>query len=273
MSQSLKSEEKIAILSGRPISCCGLKIYPIQMLHYEIFLQCKDALVLRQATLPVKFVSMDFVSAVFSYDFEKIQENGKATGLFYKLFTLLWLSLRIGLDKKAFEKSLYCTQKNGAVVLDHIEVTQDGKTISVKPIDFSFRLRPLIAKLNGLELPDETENLDLIRDAELKKQYYASQKNQKLNTNVDDLIASVAYQSRCRESDIYDWSIKEFEARKRAIDRDKQYMINAQAELSGMISFKNGNPAPSWCYDLIDDQLGTMSLSSLNFGNASEKKS
>lgn len=257
---------------GIPVQRCGLNLYPITMIHYDIFQNCKDALLLRQATLPVRFLPMDFLSAVFAFDTAIAAETGNATGVFYKIMMLLQLSLRIGCEANAFENAIFCKNKDGMMLLDHINVTQDGKTVSLKPIHFTHHIRPIIAQMNGLVLPDETENLDLVRDAELKKQFYASKSNQKLNMNTESLIASVAYLSNCRERDIFEWSVREFEERRLAIERDKHFMINAQAELSGMVSFKNGNPYPSWCHDLADDSLGTTSLAQLQFGNVSEQK-
>jgi len=87
-----------------------------------------------------------------------------------------------------------------------------------------------------------------------------AQKEPPLNVSVSDLVASVAYLSHCRETDIYEWTVAEFERRVRAIDRDKLYMIYATAESSGFVTFKSGNPVPSWRYDPKDNNIfGTVS--------------
>lgn len=57
--------------------------------------------------------------------------------------------------------------------------------------------------------------------------------------------------------------MREFENRRKAIERDKKYTLFGQAEMSGMVSFKNGNPYPSWCYDSIDESMGTMTTTAL----------
>ena len=76
-------------------------------------------------------------------------------------------------------------------------------------------------------------------------------------------IASVAYQSGIRERDINEWTVREFENRRKAIQRDKRYQMYGTAELSGMVSFKKGNPAPCWEFDIKADECGTMPLSEI----------
>ena len=87
------------------------------------------------------------------------------------------------------------------------------------------------------------------------------------------MLSSVAYLSHVREKEIYQWTIREFENRKQAIDRDKRYTIYAQAEMSGFVKFKKGNPFPSWCFDKKQNQIGAMSMQEVQkkFGNVKQK--
>ena len=263
---SLKKRASMIRL-GIPIKTLDLTFYPITMEHYEEFLECKDVLGLRMTTLPVKYFSKDYASGIFLFDMDSIRNTGKNTGLFLRFLRMVYLSLRIEIDLKKVE--IKVKQENGEQVLDGVWFNQCDKRVFITSNQLSFQIRSLIAQQNGIELPDESENIDLIRDyAEQQKQ-----KNGNVNLNVDigDLIASVAYLSGKTEREVNDWTVLEFERRKRAIDRDKLYMLYAQAELGGMVKFKNGNPVPSWCYDVIDDSLGTQSLSQLQFGGAKQK--
>ncbi len=132
-------------------------------------------------------------------------------------------------------------------------------------MDISTKIRSLIARQNGIELPDENESVDLAKaQAEMNELKNGAVK---LNPSIDTLISSVAYNSRVSEREISDWTILEFENRRKAIERDKRYMLYSQAEMGGMVSFKKGNPYPSWCYDTIDETAGTMSLSQLQEQN------
>lgn len=259
-----------AIRCGLPIPFRGLQLYPIEMSHYDQFLACKDALLLRLGTLPVKYLSMDYFSALFAFEVDTVRESGKSPGLFYKMITLLLLSLRIEGSAEEFCRGFHYELVDGEPRISKIDVTQENHTESITPFEFSSQLRPLIAHVNGLELPDESENLDLVIANEQKKSLNAP--SYRLNATTDALIASVAYLSGCRERDVMGWTVREFEQRKSAIDREKKYMLYGQAEMSGMVTFKKGNPAPSWCYDLLDESLGTQSLSELNFGDAKQKE-
>lgn len=266
--------ENIKIRQGEPIEALGLMFYPIKMSEYELFLTCKDALIVRLGTLPVKYQMKDYLNAIFAFDLATVAQNGEFFGLFARLITLLSLSLRIDIDiKKWFTTKNVNVQKVADdLIINYFTLTQGTKRVKITPIDFSSIIRPLIAVQNGIELPDESENTELIL-AEQKVEAIKTANAPKLKMSIDDLIASVAYASHVRERDVMKWTVKEFEARKRAIERDKHYMIYGQAEMSGMVSFKNGNPYPHWAYDRLDETHGTMSLGSLgkNMGGLSTK--
>lgn len=271
MSHSFGKESRMArIRRGEPISLLGLTFYPIMMSHYEDFISCKDAIILRLGTLPVKYIAKDYFSAIFAFEMDQIAATQKSVGLFSKVLHFLELSLRIGEEGHRLGDSILYAERNGEIVIEHISVTQDGKQIDITPIQISTQIRPLLASLNGLELPDESENIDLVIANEQKKAFYA-RNQKKLKHDISDLISSVAYQSRCSERELISWTVREFESRRAAIERDKRYMLYGQAEMGGMVTFKNGNPAPSWCFDVLDDSLGTQSLESLNFGDVKQK--
>jgi hypothetical protein len=262
MSQTTFSEKldrKSAIKEGESVEILGLTFFPITMRYYEEFLKCKEALLLRQATLPVKYVAKDFLSAIFDFESDNIIQHGIKTGIFERIIILLLMSLRIDVDAEEFYKhNIFVKKTQTGFILNHIKITQNGNEVKITPRDFSTKIRPLIAEQNGLELPSESENFDLIKDYEEVKKL---KDGLKLKHNTVDLIASVAYLSHIRDKEIYMWTVREFENRYKAIDRDKRYMLCGQASMSGMISFKNGNPAPSWCYDALEEDLGSLSLS------------
>lgn len=256
----LQISRETAIRMGEPIELLGLTFYPVMMTDYDTFLQCKNALILRMGTLPVRFQRYDYLSAVFAFEMDRIKNTGSSSGLFDRMLRFFYLSLRIGYDRKPALRHISINRKTG--MIDSIEVNQNGKKAQITPIEFSQQVRPVLAEQNGLKLPDEAENIDLVRSAEEKKAFQ-NRNSVKLDTNIDDLISAVAYLSHIREKEIYGWTVREFERRRLAIERDKKFTLYGQAEISGMVSFKNGNPYPSWCFDVIDDSLGTMTMSEL----------
>lgn len=266
---NMQRERRLHIRRGEPIRECGLDLFPITMDHYEDFIQCKDALTLRLSSLPVRFVSMDYLSAIFALELEAIRNgtSGVSGGFFFRLMRLFGLSLRIEVSAELLNDCVfYRADGKENITIDHLELTQTGadgnpNTATVTPFQFSSILRPLIAAQNQIVLPDESENADLVDAYEMKKQI--ENKGVALKTDLDDLVSSVAYLSGVSDAEIMDWNVRDFENRRRAIERDKRYMLYAQAEMSGMVTFKNGNPYPSWCFDAADDKLGTMEYAEL----------
>ena len=216
---------------------------------------------MRLSTLPVKYAVKDYLNALWALEMDEFNKSGGGVGLFYRIMTLLSLSLRIDIEVDDVINGRNMRKVGNDFEIDHFVVQQNGISVEITPLVFSSQIRPLLAEQNGLELPNESENAELVQAQEELEEIKSSGK--KLKITNDSLIASVAYNSGIREQEIDDWTVREFENRRKAIERDKRYMLHGQAEMSGMVSFKNGNPYPSWCFDTLDDSMGTMALSKL----------
>lgn len=268
MSQNMQHFSKDIIKKvrcGQPIEAYGLTLYPIMMEDYTEYLLCKDALAVMQGSLPAKYLAMDFLSALFAMSMDEAEQKlppEERTAPFQRVISLFYLSLRSTPDEIAqIAADIEYRQVNeNRVDISNIVIHQNGKEIDITPSLFSSKIRPLIAFQNGIDLPDEDTNPDLIR---LSQKMYGHESNVKLKVDTDDLIASVAYLSSASVPDVMSWTVRDFEYRVRAIDRDKRYNVYASAEMSGMVTFKNGNPCPSWQYDVDYDKLGSSSLSDL----------
>lgn len=247
-----KRERKARIRKGLPIEALGLQFYPITMADYEEFLECKNALAIRMTSLAktnIEYLSMPFLAALWAMELDSVRATGKAIGFFERVIRLLYLSLRLEYDTQKVFSHIYCDENNPRNLLC-VEVEQtDGKPVKISPAEFTTIVRPLIAEQNGIELPDESSNTDLLQ----AEQDMSNAEQSKLKFDVDNLISSVAYLSHVDESEIEDWTVVQFERRNKAIWRDKHFTLYGQAELSGMVSFKNGNPYPSWCFERTDN--------------------
>lgn len=247
MSKELtKRERKARIRKGQPIEALGLQFYPIRMTDYEEFLECKNALCIRQTSLAkqsIDYLSMPFLSALWAVEVDARMRKEKWGG-FERVISLLLLSLRLG--SEAIDTVKCYTERTNPRNLLCIEVSQqDGVPVKISPTDFSAIIRPLIAEQNGIDLPDESENPDIVQT----EQQMAQEGESKLKYDIETLISSVANACHLRECEIDEWTIREFEKRRQAIDRQLNYTIYGQAQMSGMVTFKNGNPFPSWCFD------------------------
>ena len=219
MSKLSAWEKRNKIRRGEPLEWNGLLFYPVTMSHYEEFLDVKNAWLARQSSFPVRYMAMPFLSAVWAMDVDFAKSDGKLIGLFERIIDIR--------------------------ELDYIKVTQGGNTVQITPADFAAYIRSLVAEQNGLTLPDESYNPELVQ----AEQELAAEQSALLKFDIDTMIASVAYLSHLDEREIDEWTVLKFERRRNAIERDKKYMLYAQAEMSGMVKFKHGNPYLSWCFD------------------------
>lgn len=244
MSKLSAWEKRNKIRRGEPLEWNGLLFYPVTMSHYEEFLDVKNAWLARQSSFPVRYMAMPFLSAVWAMDVDFAKSDGKLIGLFERIIRFLYLSLRLEYKRENLIEHVYL-HNDDIRELDYIKVTQGGNTVQITPADFAAYIRPLVAEQNGLTLPDESYNPELVQ----AEQELASEQAASLKFDIDTMIASVAYLSHLDESVVDEWTVLKFEKRKNAIERDKKYMLYAQAEMSGMVKFKHGNPYLSWCFD------------------------
>lgn len=272
MEKNLHQKEiSVKIRKDEPIEVCGLTLYPLTMEHYEKFLNMKSVLSIRLSALPVQYMSYDYLNAIFKMDMDNASSGKNVnTPLFSTVLYLFELALRIAPEQMEKSIKIYLTKDH---LIDQLSVMQNGKLVFLKSYEFSKKIRPVIAMQNSVELPDESANKDLI-EAGIQKMQFHSQNESDIEFDVEKMISSVSYLSHVREKEIYEWTIREFENRRQAIDRDKHYMLYSQAEMSGFVKFKKGNPFPSWCFDKNSDSIGSMSLDEVQktFGNTTQKK-
>ena len=205
--------------------------------------------------------------------------TGGIGGMFSKLMRLLGMSLRIDITPEMLNENIYYINTGNRIEIEKMIFTQtdaDGeeRTAEITPFQFSTQIRPLIAVQNRIELPDESENTELLEAYEEKKNLEAG--GTQVNPDLEDMKSTVAYLSGVTDREILSWTIRDFENRRRAIDRVEKHRAYRQAELGGMVSFKNGNPYPSLFFDPVDNSLGTWKFSELGkslSGAAGEKSS
>ena len=250
----LSTETRNKILRGEPIEIIGLPLYPLKMEHYLEWQSLKEVLLLRQARLPIDYISMPFLAALYAMDFDTQKAVGTAAGFMSKICYLLLLALRLPITaKNVFSIRVDAQDKRKLLAIN----VQFGETlVDITPSLFN-KMRPVLAEQNGEKLPDEADNLDLI-DTEI---VLAASNGPALEQDFNTLFASVAYQLGLRAHELLDWTIYEFSAARAAIERDKMFTICALAEKAGGAKFTKGNPYPSWCLD--KKREGTAALESM----------
>lgn len=252
-----------AIENDEPITTDGFTLYPIQLRQHRAFSAAKSSLLLRQGSLPVEYAVMNYLSALYAMDLDAYTEHKEAYGFIAGALTMLALAMRFPADAMLRQTTVKVSERDPRT-LAYMEIRAGEQILRLTPTTFD-RLRRIIAAQNGLELPDETENVDLVEaEADI-----AASRAAGVEIDFDTLIASVARDQRCRRADLMDYTIREFYALKDAIERDKLFTIYKTAEISGAVKFSKGNPCPSWCYDRREKAGSMISMADFMAGPGS----
>lgn len=260
-----KNAAQQAALRGKPIERAGLTLWAITMNRYEEWAKCKNVWTARQSKFPVSCISLPFLEALFEMDMQAIDQTGNPKGYVYSILYGLGMALRMKED---------CV-RSGDIYLSIDEEKRKFNAIRVKRAGGSEAeitaaqfgaIRKTVLWMNGEDEPDESENDELL-EAERE---LAERNAPRLQYDLMDLEASVALAYRTRISDVMDWSILEFEACRRAVQREKKHLICGIGETNGC-KWDNGNPYPSWCFDRIKDTSGAL-ISQSQFGRQKTNK-
>lgn len=244
MGDSKKNE---IVWEDKPAVVGDITLFPVRMSGYNEWQECKRAILVRQSTLPTKYVFMPYLAALYAVDVDY------KTCFTASVLRLLALCTGLPVDKFAVYVS-----KDDPSKLECIAYNDGVQAFIIDNKNFP-RIRQAIADQNGEELPDEGENTELVA-AEFDIAAANSSKN--IDYNINTLVASVAYQCGIRKREIRDWTIREFVETKNAIDRDKNHLICGIAEKMPMFKWSHGNPCPSWCLDTVKE--GSTALESMN---------
>ena len=246
----MKNRDNYNPFTEQKITVKGLDFFPITMRHYTDWLDASPALTLRLSTLPQEIAALPWVSALFAMELSSVA-SGKQLGIFYRIAKIICISLRLDPDK-IDNHIRFITNGEGLNCLAQIIIIPNpddaSSAVSFAPLEMNL-VRQAIADLNGAELPDEGENTDLI---DARKQM-AEISSMHLEYDLLGLLDSVAAVCNCRISDMSDWTILEFEQRRKTADRILRFVVNGISEGSGA-SWKHGNPTPSWIFDRTEDK-------------------
>jgi len=257
-----------SIRKYEPISTEGLALYPIKVADYEDFANAAPSLSFLQRCLEPEYQVVPLLEAYYMIDCELVAKGEPATGLFAKALVMLALSLRLWpwlpLQERIARIQII-ENPNNPGKLKTLRITQDGETeIEITPRMFS-RLRYIIAAQNGLEIPDEDTNPELL-EAERDMQ----DSSIKLNENLNDMLSTIALFTGTDEATMDDWPILRLMRSQKAVNRVVNYLVCGIGTTMGG-KFKGGNPYPSVFYDRIKDTDALMNLNSVAGGQAAQK--
>lgn len=249
----------------KPIEYNGLIFYPLCVSEFAQFHNAKPAYELMLSSLPPKLARLSWCNALDEMD---RTVNAEKYGFLNTALHVMALALRLEAVKTSANQKyarfpLYQYRNENTGALTAIAV---GDLSS--PTEFTMQqmsdVREIISAQNGYEIPNENWNPELVK----AKKFLDKKNALNIDFNVETMVASVAHNAHVRSSEIWSWSIKEFQAERDAITRTLNYQIFTQASMSGFVSFKNGNPYPSWEFDCKSDlPSGFTDLAELDEGS------
>lgn len=223
-----------------PVVHRGLKIYPVTVKDYLLFLNFSRCLTIEKNVIPdAKIISMTNLEYIY-YATEKTPEK---TPYLIWLDRLLALCLR---DDNSFtdihdSMKRYGRDENGKAVFVVGEETYNYK-------DFE-DIKQIICQQNLIELPDETISKE-VRDSMERAREYKNKLSGTHPGTLEDYIISLATATGWTMEYIYSLTIRKFIKSIRRMDNLIHYKIYLSASMSGMVEFKDTSFIKHWLVDL-----------------------
>lgn len=245
-----------------PVIYEGLEFHPLLVRDYQVYARAKQAFELMLSSLSPKLARLPWCACLWAIDQECEKQTGTVGEYLVSVLYVLAKSLR--LDDFAENGTLPLRPVFAQdVSLTAVMIGEAHGNYTLLNMQQMDEIRKIIAAQNGYDIPDESWNPELVRAA----QQNSEKNSMTLDMDFETLLYSVAVNAHCRAKDIYDWSIREFHGVQDAIDRSYGHLIYTLAEASGQVTYKHGNPYPSWKFDRKNDlPTGFVSISELDAG-------
>lgn len=234
-----------------PVTVDGLTLWPVKVREYDDFLMARVALEVLHQSLPVRFLRMPLLSALYAMDYEARVSGEPMTGLFSVALLGLALSLRLGEGEAPEERMgrfrIAVDRNDPSKLLRLRFIDADGAEKEIEPRRYG-DLRRIIAAQNGVKLESDRADPDLVQ----AEKDLADMNGISLDATVEDLISGVAALAGVDEAEIEDWPILKLQRRQTSYQRTLDYLICGIGQVSGT-TWKGGNPHPSPFFDRLDE--------------------
>lgn len=240
-----------------PINSNGLILYPVLVSEYEDFLIARPALEVLHQSLPVAFLRMPLLSALYQIDYDAVVKGMQPTGLFSRARLALALALRLGAGKKIAERietlRVVVDRRNPQKLLGlRFTKAKSGEEVTISPASYR-ELRAIIAAQNGVRIESDKANPNIVQ---AQKDLQAA--NASIDANIDDWLSALAALTGTDESAIEKWPILKLEKRTETYRRILDYLVCGIGETNGA-TWKGGNPVPHPFFRRIRDGNGLFS--------------
>lgn len=234
-----------------PVTVDGLTLWPVLVKEYDDFLVARVALEVLHQSLPVRFLRMPLLSALYKMDYEAGQNGEPMPGLFSVALLGLALSLRLGEGddtKKRLERFQISVDRDDPATLKRLRfIDDDGEEKIIEPARYG-ELRRIIAAQNGVKLESDRADPDLVQ----AEKDLAELNGVNLDASVEALVSGVAALAGVDETEIDEWPILKLQRRQESFQRVLNYLICGFGQVNGT-TWKGGNPHPSPFFDKADE--------------------
>lgn len=222
------------IFYDKPVPYKKLLIYPALMSEYIDFHWAVISLLLDKNSTPdSKIISMPYLS----YLYYLIREDEKSPYL--SMLKCLFLMV-LHIDKKEEDRIGFYEDNGKAYFSIDGEMYDNDDLINIKKIIF---------EQNCIEDIDESIQKE-VRDAMEKAEEYKLKQNANKICSLEEQMICVSISSPYKLEEIYKLTIRKFSKMLQRIDHKLHYQIYLNAEMSGMVEFKNKDSLVHWMSDL-----------------------
>lgn len=242
------------IFFEEPIKYLGITTYPVLMKDVYKFYKCAGVLLINPLDFnDPKVASMSYLELVINLSLfqEEFQKN---------FVDILCLTMHVTEDDIKVKQE---ANEDGSMNYSLV-IMQNDKQKVINGAMFT-KIKNLICYQNGLEVQNLRENQDIVK----AKRAISQQNSVGGAPSINDQVYSVSAETGIDIKEIMSWSINRFNEILKACDRLMHYKIYRSAEMSGMVTFKNGIPVKSWLKseENTDGQLKDVKEVSATFGS------
>lgn len=247
------------ILYEKPIKYFGLTLYPVLMKDVITFRKTAGVMLIN----PLDFndpnvASMSYLELIVNLCAMQEEFRNNFINFMKMVLRIEDDDLRINIEQDGEQNvyTLLISQKKD-------RETNEKKWEEISAAKFS-KLKNVICMQNGLEVLDLNQNQDIIRT----KRALSQQAMAGNAPSISDQIYSVCAVTGVDVKEIMTWTVHRFDEILKACDRIMHYKIYRSAEMSGMVTFKNGIPVKSWLKSETtgEGEMKTLSEASSAFG-------
>jgi hypothetical protein len=226
-----------SFIFDEPVDYKGLKIYPVKLKDYNVFLFAVECLLVDKNSIPdAQIISMGYLDYLLSYGDEKNR-------YIQMLASLIYICMKVEPDNIKLN------------IENQKEYVLSVSGINIKTNDFE-EIKSIILEQNLVDVPDYTIQKE-IRDKIEEGKRLRSKINNSKPASFEDQMVSLSIATGISLDSIQNMTYRKFVKSIERMDLLIHYKIFLQSSMSGMVSFKDKSFIKHWLNN-IDEKNSDM---------------